>query len=93
MAAAAAGYVSRLAVGSLRELPLERKVEELHRITRDPEVLGHELGTHLGEQWPNAGTAAAVELLRAAGADEETAARNAVWQRERRIREQGGPRM
>lgn len=89
-AAAVAGQVSRLTVGSLRELPLERKVVQLHQVTRDPEILGHELGPYLAEQWPNAGTAAAVELLRAAGADEDVASLNAAWQRERQIREQGG---
>jgi len=91
-AAKLAGHLQRVAWGNLRDLPFPRKVEDLWAITRDPEILGHELGPYLAEEPPTAGGAAAIELLRAAGADEAVGERNAAWQRERRAREHGGPR-
>ena len=92
-AASAGGTVARLAQGRDKGLRFDEKLEQLLAETRDPEILGHILGPYLAEEDPHEGTRAAIELLRAAGADETVAARNAAWQRERRERERrGGPR-
>lgn len=77
-AAKLAGTISRLNGGGT---PFEEQLAEVLTLTRDPEILGHEMGCRLGMQHPTPADAAAVELLRAAGADEEVAERMAEWQR------------
>lgn len=77
-AANLAGTVSRLAIS---DMPDDQKLAEILAVTGDPQILGQELGVHLGAEYPNSADAVAIELLRAAGADEEQAARNARWQR------------
>lgn len=83
-----AGAVSRLALSGL---PLEEQLAEVRGITRDPHVLGDVLGCQLGAEHPTASTAAAIELLRAAGADEDMAAAVAEWQRWRVATRGQGP--
>ena len=93
-AAQVSGLVSRLVTGRDRELPLPEKLDRIWALTRDPEILGHELGPYLAEENPHAGTECARILLWVAGADRQVAEVNAAWQRERRIWEAGGgPRM
>jgi hypothetical protein len=77
-AARLAGAVSRLSTTSA---PIEQQLAEVLAITRDPQILGHQLGAHLGAQYPSTADGAAIELLRAAGADEDEAARVAEWTR------------
>jgi hypothetical protein len=77
-AAKLAGMISRLKTG---QAPLEVQLAEVWALTRDPEILGHEMGCRLGMENPTPADAAAVELLRAAGADEEVARHMAEWQR------------
>jgi hypothetical protein len=76
-----AGTVSRLTSG---DLPFDQQVEALDAVTRDPEILAEELGDRLAEEYPTRATAAAIELLRAAGADEAVAERRVEWHRARR---------
>ena len=90
-AAKVAGSVKRLAWGADKDLPVEAKLADLWEITRDPQILGHAMGPYLAEEPPTAGGRAAVDLLRAAGADEAQGERNAEWQRWRQgERSQGG---
>lgn len=79
-----AGTASRYALGGDRDRPRDEAVAALHEITRDPVVLGHVLGGFFYRvETKSAGHAAAVELLRAAGADEATAAVHVEALRER----------
>jgi len=77
-AARVAGAVSRLSTGTA---DLTDQLAELLAITDDPQILGHQLGSHLGAQYPSAADIRAIELLRAAGADEDEAAQVAEWTR------------
>jgi hypothetical protein len=87
------GEIIRVTSGNLSHLGSDEKLARVWAVTRDPAILGHELGPHLADEHPTAGTRAAIELLRAAGANEAVAEENAQWQRERRVREQrGAPR-
>lgn len=61
---------------------LEVAVARLHAITADAVVLGHELGSQLVHAERSRAYEPAVEMLRAAGADEETAEVKAEWLRE-----------
>lgn len=80
-----AGTVRRLAFGDLNHLPLEAKLGKLHAITRDPVVLGHQLGDCLANiDEIGSSFQACVELLRAAGADEAVAADKLAWRRWKR---------
>jgi len=85
------GRVQRLAFGALRDWRLVEKVAALHEETRDRAVLGIALGAAMAsvelEGLPN--FAAVVELLRAAGADEQVAAAHFEWQRDRLRRMSG----
>jgi hypothetical protein len=74
------GLADRLTVGVDRDTPRDEAVAEVHAISADPVVLGvvlggflHRVDTESAEWQP------AVELLRAAGADEDTAAAVRVW--------------
>jgi hypothetical protein len=88
IAAKLAGTISRL---SPSDVPFEEQLAEVLATTRDPRILGRQLGNQLAAEYPNKATAAAIELLRAAGADEAEAERMAEWQRERqRRRAEGG---
>lgn len=79
-----AGTAGRYALGGDRDRPRDEAVAALHEITADPVVLGHVLGGFLYRvETESAGHAAAVELLRAAGADEATAAAHLAALRER----------
>lgn len=60
-----------------------RVVDELHEVSRDPGVLGEVLGAYLARAEYLLALQPAVELLRAAGADEDVAAARAAWLRER----------
>lgn len=90
-AARVTGSVERLGIGKDKDVAEDQAVAELRAITTDPHVLGHVLGGYVvrQERSESGAWARAVRLLRAAGADEDTAATVAVWQRERRER-QGG---
>jgi hypothetical protein len=79
-----AGAGQRWAFGDWRDRPREAAVADLHAITRDPVLYGLALGGALAqlEEWPRT-PPALVELYRACGADEDVAARNLDWQRER----------
>lgn len=85
-----AGSVQRLSFGKDQHLTREKKLAELHAITRDPVVLGHELGNCLANvdelhpYWQGC-----VDLLRAAGANEDEAARKLAWLRWSRQRREG----
>lgn len=89
-AASATGTVERLAVGRDVDVPEDQAVAELTAITTDPRVLGHVLGAYLARAELGVGDwSRAVRLLRAAGADEATAAVMVEWQRERYARHGG----
>jgi len=75
-----AGTITRLSHSGLR---FDQQVEELDAVSRDPVVLGEELGDRLADPWPTQATAAAIALLRASGADENVARRRVEWQQER----------
>lgn len=80
-----AGGAERLAFGDLRHLPLEQKLAELHAISTDPAVLGHQLGDSLANvEEVGSHFQACVDLLRAAGADEAAAADKLSWRRWKR---------
>lgn len=78
------GAGQRWTFGDLRDLPQAEAVAALHTITRDPVLYGLALGGALAdlEENPQWGPAL-IELYRACGADEDVAARNLAWQRER----------
>jgi hypothetical protein len=82
-AAEVSGAVQNLVFGPGRDTPLEEAVAQLHAITRDPAVLGQVLGPYLVHAERSAVYAPAVQMLRAAGADEDAAAAVAAWLRER----------
>jgi hypothetical protein len=87
-AAKLAGTISRL---GLSPAPLEQRLAEVLAVTTDPQILGRELGNRLGADYPSAADARAVEVLRAAGADEAEAEQVAEWHRwKRRRRAEGG---
>jgi hypothetical protein len=91
-AAKVAGTVQRLSFGKHAHLPLEQKLTEVHAITRDPVVLGHQLGDCLADVDEVAPYfQACVDLLRAAGADEEAAAEKVAWRRWSRRRREDNP--
>lgn len=94
-AAQLTGAVRRLSYGRGRDVPLEQALAELAGITTDPIVLGDVLGVCLVYAESDGADAAdygrAVRMLRAAGADEQTATAKAVWLRWRFARNaQGG---
>lgn len=73
--AKATGAAGRYGIGRDRDRPRERALAELREITTDPVVLGHVLAGYLHRvETESPGYAGVVELLRAAGADEGTAA-------------------
>jgi hypothetical protein len=78
------GEGQRFAFGDWKDRPRAEAVAALHAITRDPVLYGLALGGALAqlEEYPQWGPAL-VELYRACGADEDVAARNLEWQRER----------
>lgn len=81
-AAKVSGAVTRLAFGRDSGLPLEQKLAELHRLTRDPVVIGHVLGDCLADVTEvGSSFQACVDLLRAAGADEAAAVEKVAWRR------------
>jgi hypothetical protein len=61
---------------------LEARVARLHEITTDPAVLGHVLGSFLAYADRSDAYLPAVEVLRAAGADEDQAGLKAAWLRQ-----------
>lgn len=79
-----AGEGQRWAFGDWKDRPRAEAVAALHAITDDPVLYGLALGGALAyrEEWPNT-PPALVELYRSCGADEDVAARNLEWQRER----------
>ncbi|WP_157408556.1 hypothetical protein [Actinoplanes sp. N902-109] len=87
-AARLTGTVERL-IGRDRDVAPTEAIEELREATTDPVVLGHVLGSYLVTVAPDLEPmrARAVALLRAAGADEATAATMAEWQSERYARQ------
>lgn len=86
------GHVQSLGFGHLQHLTHDQKITELWAITQDPTALGHELGDCLANvdeiapYWQ-----ACVDLLRAAGADEEAAAEKLAWRRWSRQRRESNP--
>lgn len=91
-AAHLSGTIGRLSRGIDRGLSREQKLAAIRAITTDPEILGYEMGPILAAEpptWPEA-DAEALDLLRAAGADEAAAEANAEWQRDRLRRRAGG---
>jgi hypothetical protein len=82
-AAKLSGLVERLVSGALRGTPTDEAVTRLHDISTEPVVLGHVLGPYLVRAEQMETYAAAVELLRAAGADELVASEVAEWLRAR----------
>lgn len=54
-AAHVAGAVQRLAMGADDDWPLEDKLDEIWKITEDPQILGHVLGPFISHDEPNAG--------------------------------------
>lgn len=83
LVAEVSGEVQRLVFGDLRGLPLEQAIGRLREITEDRVVLGHVLGGYLAQAERSEAFLSAVEMLRAAGADEQTAEVKAEWVRER----------
>jgi hypothetical protein len=81
-AARLSGSVRALAAGRLAHLSRDEKLAEIRALTGDPEILGHQLGVHLGAAYPTTADATAIDLLRAAGADEQVAQTMAQWQQE-----------
>lgn len=79
-----AGDGQRWAFGDWRDRPRAEAIASLLAITDDPVLYGLALGGALAhrEEWPDTSTAL-VELYRACGADEQVAARNLEWQRQR----------
>lgn len=78
------GAVARLTTGRHRGTETRIALAELHGYSTDPVVYGHVLGDVLADtevhgraDW----TAPTVELLRAAGADEDAAAAKLAWRR------------
>jgi hypothetical protein len=82
-AAEATGILERYTLGRDQGAPDEQALAELVGATRDPSVLGHVLGSYLVRAEASPAYARAVELLRAAGADEGQAALKAQWLRGR----------
>lgn len=81
LAAEVTGEVQRLCFGPDRPGQAEA-VARLRDITTDPVVLGHVLGSYLAyADWSTA-YLPAVDMLRAAGADEGTAGARAAWVRQ-----------
>ena len=74
--------MQRLCFGKDRVDRLEWAVARLHEITEDPIVLGHVLGSFVAYAERFAMYLPAVDLLRAAGADEDQAALKAAWVRQ-----------
>jgi hypothetical protein len=85
------GMVENLVVGADKWVYAEPAVAQLHAITTDRVLLGDVLGVYLARLEESAYYDGAVELLRAAGADEQVAAEMLEWQHERRRREQQTP--
>jgi hypothetical protein len=82
------GAVERLAAGGT---PRDLAVEELRAISDQPALLGDVLGAILHRvESEHSYLAAAAELLRAAGADEQAAVAKLGWLRERDERREGG---
>lgn len=79
------GHGQRLATGSLKHVAWDDAVDQLLDITEDPVVLGIALGGALCnrelDEWPHVGPL--IDLYRAAGADEQVAAVNLEWHRQR----------
>jgi Na+-transporting methylmalonyl-CoA/oxaloacetate decarboxylase gamma subunit len=87
-AAQLSGAVSRLTRGDQQGLTRSEKLAVIAEITTVPAVLGKVMGPLLTPEHPEFGPAdaEAVELLRAAGADEQVAAATAAAIEERRER-------
>ncbi len=81
-AAEVTGEMQRLCFGNDRVDRLEWAVARIHEITTDPLVLGHVLGTFLAYADRSDVYLPAVEMLRAAGADEGQAELKAAWLRQ-----------
>lgn len=78
------GIADRYAIGRDQDRPRDEAIAALHEITRDPAILGRVMGSFLHRaDAESAGWAAAAELLRAAGADEDVAAARLQALRER----------
>lgn len=77
------GAIERLGFGDYKDLPQADKIASLHTISRDPIVLGSVLGDCLVNVEDASLYQACIDLLRAAGADENTAQEKAQWRRER----------
>jgi hypothetical protein len=88
------GAAELLTIGRYRATPLDRAVAQLRAISGDPVVLGTALGNVLYRvETESTGYQVTADLLRVAGADEDTAAATLAWQRERAARSDGGFRL
>jgi hypothetical protein len=76
------GEVERLTFGPGGPPPVDWCVARLHEITTDPVVLGHILGSYLAYADRSDRYQPAIDMLRAAGADEAQAERKAAWLRQ-----------
>lgn len=82
--AKAAGAAARYGIGLDRDRPRDEALAELREISTDSVVLGHVLAGFLYRvEMESAGYEPVVELLRAAGADEDAAAAELDALRER----------
>jgi hypothetical protein len=85
-AAEVAGTVERYALGDRRRAPLDEAKAAVRAVSDDPAVLGEVLGDYLhrvvvGAQADAARYWPVLDLLRAAGADEDVARERAAWLR------------
>ena len=88
-AASVHGTVERYSIGSAAGAPLEAAVDELRAISTDPVVFGHVLGTYRVRAEDDTRYRRGVDMLLAAGADEDAAAAKEAWLRSR-IADNGG---
>lgn len=91
-AAKITGTAERYTLGIDRDTPREQALAELHEISRDPVVFGHVLGDVIMScETESTGYQVVVDLLRAAGADEATAAEQVEWLRWRQTTRGSAP--
>jgi hypothetical protein len=77
------GEVERLRTGPDRPDRVEWAAAALRQVTTDAVVLGHVMGSYVAYAEHDLMYQPAVDMLRAAGADEEQARLKAAWLRER----------
>jgi hypothetical protein len=88
------GSADRLTVGRDKHVSRAEAIAELHEITTDPVALGTVLGNRLYRvEREGASGLATVDLLRAAGADEDAAAAKLAWLKRRDEGYEGGFRL